>query len=145
MSAYANVAGTFKTVSAIYVKMGGAWKPVAGGFTKTAAGWRQVSGAGLSATPSPGSANGTVASPNFAASNSVSAVPAGGSPPYTHSWRYNSGDAGISPLGSLSAPSLMWGKYFPSPGSTSGVWSDLITDSIGQQTIVNVPISLTAT
>lgn len=68
--------------------------------------------------------------------SSVGVSVVGGTPPYTYTWTYVSGDTGIYP-NSRTASATRFSRYFSSPVSETAIWMCAVTDALANTVTSN--------
>lgn len=102
-------------------------------------------GSGFSVTVSPGTAVGSLFTPEPAGlfqtvtTNNVTAAAAGGTGPYTYSWTYVSGSSAHIPSNS-SAATTNWSATQPKNSVRQSVWRVTATDSLGATATADVAV-----
>lgn len=136
------------TVSAIKRWDGAAWVDVAAVKRWDGSAWVDTGwgggGGGLSATVSPGTAEGfgTGEEPaELVISNSVTVTPTGGTGPYTYAWTRLSGSSSIYATSPTAATTTFHATIYIGPSRTA-TFRCTVTDSLSATAVVDVPVTI---
>jgi len=124
------VAGTWNTVTQPHAKVAGTWQPLKEIWARVAGVWQLVYQA-FSATVSPTTLSGSGSTGVYVSTSGASTcTPVGGTPTYTYSWVYVSGD--VLTANSPTSASCNFGYFNAIPGTKVGVFKCTVTDSASQ-------------
>ena len=126
MAAHRKVAGTWKSLR-VWRKVAGVWKEC-NTFRKVAGVWKQISSTFAASIPSVIYWNGTTGTIDTPAQT---CTVTGGTPAYTYSWVFISGDiiTAVTPTGSST---VFRATLMASPEFRSAVFNCTVTDSLSQ-------------